>query len=417
MRELGEVLAAYRAAKDAGEPLILATLVRVEGSTYRRPGARMLMTGERHLAGGISGGCLESDVLRKALWRTSRDGAALVRYDSRAEDDELAFSFGLGCHGLVELLLERLEPHVPHVLDFLARSQAERASAALATVIASEAGGARIGARVMLDEAGRGAATVEDAPLRERLEDDLREALATGHATCLRREGSGGGVEVAIEVVPPPVPLLVFGAGFDVYPVVELGKNLGWHVTVVGTRPSGNLQARFPRADQVLGGSAVKVLEGRLLDPRALAVLMTHNFPEDEALLARLLPSPVRYIGVLGPRRRTERLLEALDSRGVRPTPGQLARLHGPMGLDIGAEGPHEIALSIVSELRAFLAGREGGFLRTRAAPIHEPSGPEGKALVALAPTPSYAATAPCLAPVSSSTNSCPTGCRSPPTR
>lgn len=370
MRELSDVLAAYRAHKASGEPLILATLVRVEGSTYRRPGARMLMTGERPLAGGISGGCLESDVLRKALWRTSRAGTALVQYDSRA-DDELAFSFGLGCNGLAELLLERLEPGAPHVLDFLERSQADRVSAALATVLVSEKGQERVGARVMLDEQGRTLSTVRDDTLRARLMEDVTAALAGGLSGPAQRTASFGVVEVAIEVVPPPVPLVIFGAGFDVHPVVELAKNVGWHVMVVGTRPGGNLRARFPRADAVVGARAEKACEGLSLDARTLAVLMTHNFPEDEALLAQLLPSPVRYVGVLGPRRRTERLLEALRTRGVRPTPAQLARLHGPMGLDIGAEGADEIALSILSELRAFLAGREGGSLRAREAPIH----------------------------------------------
>jgi xanthine dehydrogenase accessory factor len=370
MRELSEVLTAYKAARTKGEPLLLATLVRVEGSTYRRPGARMLMTGERQLAGGISGGCLESDVLKKALWRTEQGEAVVLQYDSRA-DDELAFTFGLGCNGLVELLLERLDPSRPHVLDFLERSQAERVTAAIATVVVSGAGRERVGARVMRDALGRTDASVQDDALRALLLEDLSQALASGQSGYLRRETDACVVEVAIEVVTPAVPLVLFGTGFDVHPVVELAKNIGWHVTVVGTRPSGNLKTRFPRADAWVGSRAGRVLEELHLDERTLTVLMTHNYSEDEEVLPRLIASPVRYIGVLGPRRRLERLLTSLEGQGVRPTAEQRSRLHGPVGLDIGAEGADEIALSIVSELQAFVAGRQGGALRQRTVPIH----------------------------------------------
>ena len=371
MRELGEVVTAYRAARSGTQPLILATLVRVEGSTYRRPGARMLMTGERQLAGGISGGCLESDVLRKALWRTERGEAVVIQYDSRA-DDEFAFTMGLGCNGLVELLLERLDPAAgPTVLDFLGQAQDERVAAAVATVVVAQGECERVGARVMRDALGRTACTVGDEALARVLDGDLQEALASGHGGYQRREVGACVVEVALEVVRPPVPLVVFGTGVDVHPVVELAKNVGWHVTVVGTRPAGNLRTRFPRADAWVGSRADRALGELTLDDRTLTLLMTHNYPEDEAVLAGLLTSPVRYIGVLGPKRRTERLLTALREQGARPTAAQLERVYGPMGLDIGAEGGDEIAVSIIAELQAFLSGRDGGALRSRSAPIH----------------------------------------------
>ena len=305
-------------------------------------------------------------MLRKALWRTQGGESVVLQYDSRA-DDETAFSFGLGCNGLVELLLERLEASGPNVLDFLERGQTERVAVALATVVVTGTGQERVGARVMRDARGRTESTVRDEALRALLLEDLDEALASGRSGYRSREAAGGVVEVAIEVVQPPVPLVLYGTGFDVHPVVELARNVGWHVTVVASRPTSNLPARFPRAN---------AWTAPVLDARTLAVLMTHNFHEDEALLTRLLSSPVRFIGVLGPRRRTERLLEALGKQGVRPTAEQLSRLYGPMGLDIGAEGPDEIALSIVSELRAFLSGREGGSLRRRTEPIHAAAEP-----------------------------------------
>lgn len=371
MRELDDVLRAYRLCTTKGtsdEPLLMATVVRVVGSTYRRIGARMLMSSDRHLAGAISGGCLESDVLQKALWRTT-GGAALVRYDSRSDDD-LAYSLGLGCNGLVDVLVERLEPESPtHVLEALAPARRAREPLAIVTVVD---GGVSepLGARVLVGADGRERHDLRSVSRAERLASIARYAMRDPRRKpeLVRYDG----VEVLVEVIPPPTPVVIFGTGIDVAPVVELCKGLGWEVTVVGTRPVGHLAGRFPLADRTVAVRPAEVAQKVRVDPDTLALLMTHNLLEDVELLAALLPSPARYIGVLGPRARRDRLLEQLEMRGVRPTREHLQRLFAPVGLDLGAEGPHEIALSIVGEMRAFLGERAGGFLRDREAPIHE---------------------------------------------
>jgi xanthine/CO dehydrogenase XdhC/CoxF family maturation factor len=178
--------------------------------------------------------------------------------------------------------------------------------------------------------------------------------------------------------VDPPTPLVLFGGGFDVVPVVAQAVGLGLHVTVVADKSTETLHRRFPRAHAVVSAKAREVLEKVPLSDRAMAVVMTHSLPQDRELLARLLPLPLRYLGVLGPRARTDRLLAEMSPA---PTPAQLDKLHAPVGLDIGAEGPEEVALAIVTELRAVLADREGGKLRYRQAPIYASAPPAARRL------------------------------------
>jgi xanthine/CO dehydrogenase XdhC/CoxF family maturation factor len=214
------------------------------------------------------------------------------------------------------------------------------------------------------------------------LSGPLREAVRTaaGEALLVGRTWSGpcGGADVLVEVVDPPTPLVLFGGGFDVAPVVTQAVGLGWHVTVIADKSAETLRRRFPRAHAVVSAKAREVSEKVPLSDRTMAVVMTHSLPQDRELLARLLPQPLRYLGVLGPRSRTERLLAELSPA---PTQAQLDKLHAPVGLDLGAEGPDEVALSIVAELRAVLADREGGKLRQRQAPIYAEASPAARRL------------------------------------
>jgi xanthine dehydrogenase accessory factor len=360
MRELDDIL---RARGRASGPMVLATVVAVSGSSYRRPGARMLMGGDGWLAGGVSGGCLEGDLVRKAFFWTS-EGPRVLRYDTTGDtaEDEGALTFALGCNGVVDILLERWEPEGPgDALTFAAEARARSLRAVVATVYQgpSEA----VGARLMLREDGVAAGNLTGA-LLEPVRAAATEALVRG----VPFSGGCGGAEVLVEVVEPAPPVVVFGSGFDVAPVVARAQGLGWHLTVVADRPVEMLRRRFPQAQAHVASRATDVLEKVPLSPRSLVLVMTHSLPQDRELLARLLPLPVRYLGVLGPRSRTERILRELAQP---PTAAQLEKLHAPMGLDLGAEGADEIALSIIAEVQTVLAGREGGRLRERRAPIH----------------------------------------------
>jgi xanthine dehydrogenase accessory factor len=181
----------------------------------------------------------------------------------------------------------------------------------------------------------------------------------------------GGNIEVFIEIIEPQVPLVIFGAGDDVLPILPFARNLGWHTTVVDTRARPSSIDRFAAADAVLLCCPEEVSGNLALTERSAVVLMTHNYLHDLELLKLLLPRRVRYLGCLGPKRRTERLLLELSGGGVTAGDAYLRQVHAPAGLDIGAETPSEIAFSIIAEIKAVLRGREGGLLRNRKGSIH----------------------------------------------
>ena len=331
MKELTEIVAAWDAVRAEGREALLATVVGVSGSTYRRPGARMLLSREGRLAGSVSGGCLEGDILQKAWWRTE-NGAAMVTYDSIDADEDVVWGFGLGCNGVVQVLLERVSAERPGPLAALTTVVRERRPQQIVTVMAS---------------------------------DDPAVPLGTwqGDTDVANNER----VTVFQEKVLPPAPLIIFGAGQDAVPLVRLAKELGWHITVVDTRGTRARPERFPLADLVQVGFS----DTAALDSRTAVVVMTHNYADDRRVLSALLTSAAGYIGQLGPRVRTERLLAEISDDGLAITEEMRRRLHAPIGLDVGADNPEEIALSIVAEIQAARAGRAAGFLRDHRAPIH----------------------------------------------
>lgn len=356
MRELRDIAAAFEALR-ADDTAVLATVVQVEGSTYRRAGARALLLPDDRVVGLLSGGCLEGDLLERA--RGVREGgtAERVRYDHRGEDD-LVWGLGLGCAGLVDVLLQPVAREAPGPLPRLREALAGHAPALLATVVAREGGAAPpLGAEVALS-AGESAA-LEASGVRARTR---------------WRESQGFRVELLEERIEPPTPLLVFGAGPDAVPVVRLAAALGFAVHVLDPRPGLARPEHFPEADAVVACAPEEAVGAAGVTPRSVALVMTHHYLHDRAILSGLLQSPARYVGVLGPRRRTEDLLRDLREGGLEPTPEALERLHGPAGLDLGADGAPEIALALLAEIAAVLAGRRGGPLRERKGPIHEPA-------------------------------------------
>lgn len=354
MKDDGLILTAWAEAVLERNPAILATVVKVSGSSYRNPGARMLVTGNGGRTGSISGGCLEGDVLKKAWWLTSENPVALRVYDNTSEEEAI-WEFGLGCNGIVHVLLERWEAgSSPLTIELLEACRKDRRGGVLATVLSGDA-------------LGRQLALFPDGSIRPYgiLPD---RAVKDAHRAMHRRESAletYGGNEVFVEFIAPPVPLLVVGAGHDALPVVRLAKELGWHCTVVDGRSNHARADRFTQADTVLVTELADPLRDLAIDEQTVAVVMSHSYPQDAAFLRALMERPVRYIGMLGPRKRTERMLAeaGLVANAV---------LHSPVGLDIGADTPEEIALSIVSEIQAVLSGRAAGMLRQRSGPIHD---------------------------------------------
>ena len=333
MKEISAILKAWDRSG------ILATVVGVRGSAYRKPGARMLVMANGVRIGSISGGCLESEVAKKAAWLTS-NGRVVRTYNG----DE----FGLGCNGSVDVLLERLDaPHAQRHMQFLANRYAEGEPGLIATLTE----GPDLGRRLYVAGGKVWSSDLENPGL---LAKQAFEAARDGESRMCPN--------AFIEYFAVPLRLLVFGAGFDVAPLVSMAKLLGWHVTVAAARP-----VQSPLADEVVLLPADDFTCGVDIRPETAIVLMTHNYATDRELLQRLLPLRPRYLGLLGPRARTRQLLEEIgghiDSR----------QLHAPIGLDLGADTPEGIALSIVAEIQAVAAGRSAKMLRSRDEPIYAP--------------------------------------------
>jgi xanthine dehydrogenase accessory factor len=350
MRELQAVLDAYDAAGRRGCAAALATVVAVSGSSYRRPGARMLVT----------------------LDAIEHGTATLAMYDTTGDED-VDFGVGLGCRGVVHVLVEPLPPAgEPCHLNALREMEMCRRPAVLATVWrAEEPAATRLGARLLSDGEGTRWDELGDPALARRIEADAAEVLRTRRSTDRSHALPIGSADVFLEYLPPRVPLVVCGGGRDAVPLVRLASHLGWHVTVVDGRPAFARRERFPGADAVVHCAPAELRDRVELDAGTAAVVMTHNFRGDQGFLQALLPSPVAYLGLLGPRSRAARILREIEESGVSIDPDRLSRLRSPAGLDIGADGPEEIAVSIIAEILAALAGRDAAPLRERSASVH----------------------------------------------
>ncbi len=372
MKELRRIAEAWVDLRRRGETALLATVVETAGSTYRRPGARLLMSQDRWLAGGISGGCLEGEVLKKAWWRT-REGPLVLSYDATNTDDEVSWSFGLGCNGRVEVLQERVGPErtLTHPLDFIVGCLERRTSGVMVTVFrVGRTATARVGQRLLLDEAGV-RSDVKDVALSEKLRADAEAALGSGRTAVHRYGNAEAAVDALVEVLRPPRPLFIFGNGQDAVPLVRLAAELGFHVTLVANRPTGVPADAFREADAVLTATPETAAAKVALTEDAAVVVMTHNLLHDRGFLRFALESECAYVGALGPRARTEQMLAELAQQGLVLTEAHRRRLHSPTGLDLGGEQSEEIALAIVGEVLASASAREGASLRSRAGPIH----------------------------------------------
>lgn len=356
--------------------MVLATVVRVTGSSYGGVGARMVIRADSSTVGLVSGGCLESDLAEHARRVHASGHAEVVTYDTR-DDDDAPWGLGLGCNGLIEVLLEPLPPaRAGDVADLISAALGRDSPSVIATAIRVRGGqsDAVAGSHALLGRTairsvgnwGTGS-TLADAA------GHVDAALAAGRRGIVREIGS---VEVAFEVVIPAIRLIVCGSGPDAAPVARLASQLGWDVTVVDHRPVTPAHAaRFPGARVVECQEALRLAEAVPLTSRCGAVVMSHHFTRDRDYVAALVAAGVAYLGVLGPRARTERMLAELrDGNGASPEIGD--RLFAPVGLDIGGEGPDAIALSIVAQVAAVMSARGAGHLRDRRASLHPSPAP-----------------------------------------
>lgn len=375
MIEISKLLDALDELAAERQDAVMATVVKVEGSAYRRPGARMFIPRVGASVGTVSGGCLEGDLARKAWWLTETGVAVMRTYSTGVADDEAGaeeeLAFGLGCNGTVHILLERIRAGQPFLPAQLLRQVRESKSpAVLATVIGSSNEAVHLGERAAIGPEGELHTLVEHQHLVELLEADLQETLGLRRSAIQRYPLEIGEVEVLLEYLPPPRKLVVFGGGHDAQPLVSLAKQQGWHVAVVDSRSHFARRERFPDADEVLNLKFEQPYDFEALIANAAVVVMSHSYSQDCHWLEQALRHQPAYIGQLGPRSRTERLLDEMGPAS-RSLPAY-ARLHYPMGLDIGGDAPESVALSVLAEITAYFNNRNGRMLKERAAPIHD---------------------------------------------
>ena len=392
MKELQDIITTWKQLKQTGRTArtshglektsrpvssALATLVKVEGSAYRRRGARMLITSDGQQVGTISGGCLESDVVKRSQEVLETGIPTLVKYDTTNEDD-LIWGLGLGCQGVAYILIERLNIEQLNALSVIEQCLSSRKEGAIATVFSQKTTEIKNNVeRVLLYPDGSIVSNINNSELKAIAQQDLQLVLQRKKSRSQTYVLTEGTAEVFLEVIVPPINLVIFGAGFDALPVVNFAKALGWYVTLIDPQARSQTKERFkgcvceaqPKAVRIILSSVDEVSSQIEFDDQTVAVVMSHNYLYDLEFLQRLNTIPLKYLGILGPKKRTNRLLLDLKSEGyIFPAEQEL---YSPVGLDIGADNPEEIALSIIAEIQAITQNRQAGFLKERNAPIH----------------------------------------------
>ena len=369
MKEFQAIIRAYEACKSENIPTALATVVQVDGSAYRRPGARMLVTESGELTGAISGGCLEGDALRKAQTVIFQQKSMLVTYDTTDEDDQ-KFGVGLGCNGIIHVLIEPIDYQITtNPIELLKAAIADRKFSKLITVFSVKySKQEQIGTTVLLKENQiiGNKESIND-PLWTRIEDEISSSGSMAH--IIRKYPDLDGIQVFIEAIRPAIRILLFGAGNDTIPLAKMAELLGMELLLIDGRKNLATPSRFPSAKEIITGAGDEVVSRLDIDTHTAALMMTHNFEYEALVLKDLMPLELRYIGILGPKKKSEKMIERLKIQGMAVNQHAI---FSPMGLDIGAEGSEEIALSILAEIKAVFAGKSGSFLRKKNGPIHE---------------------------------------------
>lgn len=366
MKEIKAIVDAYHQIDFSKNKAALAIVVGVKGSSYRRTGARMLITDTGEWIGGISGGCLEGDALKQARFAMIQNQAKMVTYDT-SEDDPYQIGVGLGCNGIIDVLIVPLQcTDTNNQAMILQECINSRTPCVILTVIKTKGNfrdvqlGQTFNAKVM-----------DDFPIQEITEhliSDVNYCLQKQKSTSKSYNCQEGEVTLFIEVIQPAIHLIIHGGNYDVYPMVKLVKEVGWKVSVI-CNPLKMPTSLFSMADSVVEKERGETVE---IDAYTVTLLMAHDYETDFKNLRYFLKSTILYIGLLGPKKRTEKMLLALSEEGTRVSEQDLVRIASPVGLDIGASNPEEIAIAIIAEIKTFFTGRTAQRLKFREKSIYE---------------------------------------------
>jgi len=370
MKELRQIIESYENSLLTNRKTALATVVKVDGSAYRRPGARMLVTEDGELTGAISGGCLEGDALRKAQSVIFQQKSMLVTYDTTDEDDQ-KFGVGLGCNGIIQVLIEPINAgDQNNPIELLKKALSDRKSSFLITFFSlKHSRSEQIGTRLLYKNGHySGDLKTNDAKLNLLVEKEISGSLELD-SNLIKSYPEADNIYIFFERIKAPVHVLLFGAGNDTIPLAKMVNILGWELTLIDGRNNYATPERFPNASPIIVAPANEAIEKITCDSNTVALLMTHNFEYEVLVLSGLLQLQLPYIGILGPKKKSMKLLERLSSQGLQVDE---SNIFGPMGLDLGAEGSEEIALAVVSEIKTVLSKKSIMHLRDKKGPIHE---------------------------------------------
>lgn len=367
MKEIEDIIQAFHKASLQCKKTALATVVHVEGSSYRRPGARMLVTEDGELTGAISGGCLEGDALRKALLAINQQQNKLVTYDTMDEEDT-AIGIQLGCNGIVHILFEPIDTakeNNPIVL--LEKAAVQITNSIVVTLFNLD--GSQIQYGTCLFVAGNFRyGKIEVSAINNEIEEDIAAVSANNYSVI--QQYAAENISALIELIKPPVELIIAGAGNDAFPLVQMAHVLGWHTTIVDGRKTHANTQRFPGVKRIVVAKPADAVNQITINEQTVFVLMSHNYNYDLAMLKELIHTNSGYIGVLGPKKKLQKMLDELRLQGMDT--GNTDKIYGPTGLDIGAETAEEIALSIIAEIKAVLSNKNAGTLRDKNGFIHD---------------------------------------------
>jgi xanthine dehydrogenase accessory factor len=373
MRELEAIISKYEQLKKQQMECVLATVVHVEGSSYRRAGARMLVDEYGYITGAISGGCLEGDALRKALHALHQQKNKLVTYDTSDEDDAI-IGAQLGCNGIIQVLFEPLDYNdTSNPCELLKKVIQQKEPQAVVVEFNLNKSKEQQGTKLVISEnsetIGRKPSQELYGHILEQAKHSLKNKMSSFAEYFIREETR----HIFIENYQPPVKLIIVGAGNDAQVLAQQADLLGWEVVVTDGRPTHANKDRFTSSCQVIVSKPENTLENIEIDSRSCFVLMSHNYNYDLAVLKLLLAeNSLPYIGILGPRKKYIRMLKELEEEGFDLQQEQLNKIYAPVGLEIGAETPAEIGLSILAEIQSVLSRKNARPLREKLAPIHE---------------------------------------------
>lgn len=373
MRELEAIISSYEKAKKGGQSCVLATVVHVEGSAYRRAGARMLVDENGKMTGAISGGCLEGDALRKALHALYQNQNKLITYDTSDEADAV-IGAQLGCNGVIQVLFEPLDyTDENNPLELLKSVQISQEPMILVSLFNLDKSKKQEGTLGLFDEKMNTEGSVDKLPFLEQLKLNVSEVFQMQCSRFIAYENEVNTNHAFLSLHLPPPHLVLVGAGNDAQILSQMADNLGWKITVTDGRPSHANTDRFLGSCQVIVSKPEQILDQIIIDNRTLFVLMTHNYHYDLSVLKILLSYPqIPYIGILGPKKKFQRMLDDLSQERIYLSKHDSKRIFAPIGLHLGGENPAEISLSILAEIQAVLTGSKVEHLKDREGPIHE---------------------------------------------